>query len=167
MTDIQKEKAELVEMFGVFFESTHHLPPLASRILGNLIIDGCKTGLTFEDLVERMSASKSTVSTSLNLLLKMEKVTYYTLTGDRKKYYKPSPFSNRLRNYLKMIELEKAIIEKMMNYREKTVSCPEERCNLENMQEYRKHVLNVESIIENTIKRFKEIEEKNNQNQIN
>lgn len=167
MTDIQKEKAELVEMFGVFFESTHHLPPLASRILGNLIIDGCKTGLTFEDLVERMSASKSTVSTSLNLLLKMEKVTYYTLTGDRKKYYKPSPFSNRLRNYLKMIELEKTIIEKMMNYREKTVSCPEERCNLENMQEYRKHVLNVESIIENTIKRFKEIEEKNNQNQIN
>lgn len=167
MTDIQKEKAELVEMFGVFFESTHHLPPLASRILGNLIIDGCKTGLTFEDLVERMSASKSTVSTSLNLLLKMEKVTYYTLTGDRKKYYKPSPYSNRLRNYLKMIELEKTIIEKMMNYREKTVSCPEERCNLENMQEYRKHVLNVESIIENTIKRFKEIEEKNNQNQIN
>lgn len=167
MTDIQKEKAELVEMFGVFFESTHHLPPLASRILGNLIIDGCKTGLTFEDLVERMSASKSTVSTSLNLLLKMEKVTYYTLTGDRKKYYKPSPFSNRLQNYLKMIELEKTIIEKMMNYREKTVSCPEERCNLENMQEYRKHVLNVESIIENTIKRFKEIEEKNNQNQIN
>lgn len=167
MTDIQKEKAELVEMFGVFFESTHHLPPLASRILGNLIIDGCKTGLTFEDLVERMSASKSTVSTSLNLLLKMEKVTYYTLTGDRKKYYKPSPFSNRLQNYLKMIELEKTIIEKMMNYREKTVSCPEERCNLQNMQEYRKHVLNVESIIENTIKRFKEIEEKNNQNQIN
>lgn len=167
MTDIQKEKAELVEMFGVFFESTHHLPPLASRILGNLIIDGCKTGLTFEDLVERMSASKSTVSTSLNLLLKMEKVTYYTLTGDRKKYYKPSPFSNRLQNYLKMIELEKTIIEKMMNYREKTVSCPEEKCNLENMQEYRKHVLNVESIIENTIKRFKEIEEKNNQNQIN
>ena len=167
MTDIQKEKAELVEMFGVFFESTHHLPPLASRILGNLIIDGCKTGLTFEDLVERMSASKSTVSTSLNLLLKMEKVTYYTLTGDRKKYYKPSPFSNRLQNYLKMIELEKTIIEKMMNYREKTVSCPEERCNLENMQEYRKNVLNVESIIENTIKRFKEIEEKNNQNQIN
>lgn len=167
MIDIQKEKAELVEMFGVFFESTHHLPPLASRILGNLIIDGCKTGLTFEDLVERMSASKSTVSTSLNLLLKMEKVTYYTLTGDRKKYYKPSPFSYRLQNYLKMIELEKTIIEKMMNYREKTVSCPEERCNLENMQEYRKHVLNVESIIENTIKRFKEIEEKNNQNQIN
>ncbi len=167
MTEIEKEKAELVELFGVFFETTHHLPPLASRILANLIIDGCKVGLTFEDLVERMSASKSTVSTSLNLLLKTEKITYYTLSGDRKKYFKPSPFSNRLQMYLKMIDLEKTIIDKMLHYREKTISCPEERCNLENLQEYQKHVLNVESIIENTIKRFKEIEQKNNQNQNN
>ena len=167
MTDIQKEKEELIELFGVYFESTHHLPPLASRILGTLILDGCKTGLTFEELVDRMSASKSTVSTSLNLLLKTEKVTYYTLSGDRKKYFKPSPFSNRLKNYLKMIELEKTIIDRMMHYREKTVSCPEERCNLENMQEYKKHVLNVESILTTTIQRFKEIENKNNLNQIN
>ncbi len=166
MTEIEKEKAELIEMFGVFFENTHHLPPLASRILGNLILDGCKTGLTFEDLVERMSASKSTVSTSLNLLLKTEKITYYTLSGDRKKYFKPSPFSNRLQMYLKMIDLEKALIEKMTHYRKKTISCPEERCNLENMQEYKKHVLTVESLLENTIQRFKEIEFKNNQNQI-
>lgn len=167
MTEIQKQKAELIEMFGVFFENTHHLPPLASRILGNLILDGCKTGLTFEDLVERMSASKSTVSTSLNLLMKTGKITYYTLAGDRKKYFKPSPFSNRLQNYLEIIALEKVIIEKMMNYREKTISCPEEQCNLENMHEYKKHVLNVESILESTIQRFKEIENNNNQNQNN
>lgn len=166
MNNIEKEKLELIEMFGVFFESTHHLPPLASRIIGNLILDGCKSGLTFEDLVVRMSASKSTVSTSLNLLLKTEMITYYTLTGDRKKYFKPSPFSNRLQTYLKMIDLEKVLIEKMMCYREKTVSCPEERCNLENMQEYKKHVLTVESLLENTMQRFKEIENNNNQNQI-
>lgn len=167
MTDIEKEKATLVEMFGVFFETTHHLPPLASRILGNLILDGCKTGLTFEELVERMAASKSTVSTSLNLLLKTGKVTYYTIAGDRKKYFKPSPFSNRLQTYLEMIDLEKQIIDRMTSYREKTVSCPEEQCNLENMLEYKKHVLNVESILESTIQRFKAIENKNNQNQNN
>lgn len=167
MTDIEKEKAALVEMLGVFFETTHHLPPLASRILGNLIIDGCKNGLTFEDLVDRMAASKSTVSTSLNLLLKTGKVTYYTISGDRKKYFKPSPFSNRLQTYLEMIDLEKKIIDRMTSYREKTVSCPEEQCNLENMHEYKKHVLNVEIILENTIQRFKEIEQKNNQNQNN
>lgn len=167
MTDLKKEKEVLIEMFGVFFETTHKLPPLASRILANLIIDGCKTGLTFEELVERMSASKSTVSTSLNLLQQTEKITYYTMPGDRKKYFKPSPFSNRLQTYLKMIDMEKEIIDKMLHYREKTISCTEERCNLENLQEYKKHVLNVESILENTMKRFKEIEAKNNPNQIN
>lgn len=167
MTDIEKEKATLIEMFGVFFETTHHLPPLASRILANLILDGCKSGLTFEDLLERMSASKSSVSTSLNLLLKTGKVTYYTVSGDRKKYFKPSPFSNRLQTYLEMIDLEKKIIDKMMSYREKTISCEAEKANLENMHEYRKHVLNVESILESTVKRFKEIENKNNQNQNN
>ena len=167
MTDIEKEKATLIEMCGVFFETTHHLPPLASRILGNLILDGCRTGLTFEELVEQMGASKSTVSTSLNLLLKTGKVTYYTIAGDRKKYFKPSPFSNRLQTYLEMIDLEKQIIDRMTSYRQKTVSCPEEQCNLANMHEYKKHVLNVESILESTIQRFKEIENKNNQNQNN
>jgi DNA-binding transcriptional regulator GbsR (MarR family) len=164
MTDIQKEKATLVEMLGVFFETTHHLPPLASRILANLILDGCKSGLTFEDLVERMSASKSTVSTSLNLLQQTEKITYYTLSGDRKKYFKPSPFSNRLQTYLKMIDMEKAIIAKMVQYRGKTITCPEEQCNLENLHEYSSHVLQVESILQNTINRFKEIEQNNEQN---
>ena len=45
--DVKKEKEELIEMFGTHFESLYHLPPLAARILGNLIVDGSKDGLTF------------------------------------------------------------------------------------------------------------------------
>lgn len=161
MSDIQKEKEELIEMFGIHFETLHHMPPLASRILGTLIVDSCKTGLTFEELVERMSASKSSVSTSLNLLLKIGKIDYYTLAGDRKKYFKPRPFSERLTNYMKMIEFEKLIIDRMLSYREKTASCPEERCNLENVKEYKNHVLEVEGLLLKTIDRFKEIEKNN------
>ena len=52
--NIQKEKEELIEMFGIHFETLYHLPPLASRILGTLIIDCCRQGLTFEELVERI-----------------------------------------------------------------------------------------------------------------
>lgn len=161
MSDIQKEKEELIEMFGIHFETLHNFPPLASRILGTLIVDSCRIGLTFEDLVERMSASKSSVSTSLNLLLKIGKITYYTLPGDRKKYFKPSPFSERLDNYLKMIDFEKKIIDKMISYRGKTVSSSEERCNLENVKEYKNHVLEVEGLLLKTIERFKEIENNN------
>ncbi len=161
MSDIQKEKEELIEMFGVHFETLIHLPPLASRILGVLIVDSCNEGMTFEDLVDRMSASKSSVSTNLNLLLKIGKINYYTLPGDRKKYFKPSPFSERLDNYLKMIDFEKKIIDKMVSYREKTISSPQEKLNLENVKEYKNHVLEFEGLLFKTINRFKEIEKKN------
>lgn len=161
MNNIPKEKEELIEMFGIHFELLYNLSPLGSRILGLLIIDGCKKGLTFEEIVEKLSASKSSISTNLNLLLKMDKINYYTLTGDRKKYFKPSPFSERLNNYLKILDFEKKIIDKLQAYREKTISCPEEQCNLENTKAYKKHVIEVEELLIKTITKFKEIENNN------
>lgn len=155
---IQEEKEELIEMFGVYFETLYNLSPLASRILGMLIIDGCKMGLTFESLVERTEASKSSVSTNLNLLLKTGKISYYTLPGDRKKYFRASPFSERLSNYIKMLEFEKTIIKRMKAYREKTASTPEEICSLAHSREYELHVLQMEELFHQSIKKFKEIE---------
>jgi len=155
--DIQKEKEELIEMFGIHFETLYHLPPLASRILGILIIDNGKE-ITFESLIEKTSASKSSVSTSLNLLLKIGKITYYTLPGDRKKYFRPSPFSERMSNYVKIIEFEKEIIKRMMSYRQKTATTTAELDNLEHTKEYERHVLQMEELLLRTIKKFKEIE---------
>ena len=159
--DIQTEKEELIEMFGIHFETLYHLPPLASRILGTLIIDCCKTGITFEEVVERTNASKSSVSTNLNLLLKLGKITYYTVSGDRKKYFKPAPFSERLTNYKRIMQFEKEIIDRMLSYREKTMSSPEERCNLENTKAYKTHVIEVEELLVKTIEKFKQIEKSN------
>lgn len=156
--DIQKEKEELIEMFGIHFESLYHLPPLASRILGTLIIDSCRTGMTFETIVERTAASKSSVSTNLNLLLKLGKIVYYTLPGDRKKYFKAAPFSERLNNYMRILEFEKQIIERMLSYREKTISCPEEQNSLEHTKAYKQHVLDIERLLIKTIADFKKIE---------
>jgi len=167
MADIKKEKEELIEMFGVHFENYHNLPPLGARILATLILDGCRCGITFEDLVERMGASKSSVSTNLNLLLKLGKINYYTLPGDRKKYFKPSPFSERLSNYMKMLSFEKDIIDRMICYREKTISCPEEQVNFENVKAYKEHVLEIEQLLLKAIEKFREIEKSkiNNINQ--
>lgn len=161
--DIQKEKNELIEMFGMHFERLYNLPPLASRILGTLILDATCKGITFEELVERMNASKSSVSTNVNLLYKLGKITYYTLSGDRKKYYKPSPFSQRLDNYQKIIEFEKALIERMLVYREKTMKTPEESCDLENAKAYKEHIYQAEQLLLKTIGRFKMIEKRNNE----
>jgi len=98
----------------------------------------------------------------------MEKVHYFTLSGDRKKYFKSAPLSDRLNNYLKMIEAESYIINRMHDYRHKTASCAEEKCNLENIISYKHHILEVEKLLQNTIAEFKKIEIKNkNQQQIN
>ena len=158
--NVQKERAELIEMFGIHFETLYHLPPLASRILGILIVEADRYEITFESLVEKTNASKSSVSTNLNLLLKLGKITYYTLPGDRKKYFKPSPFSERMSNYVKIIGFEKEIIKRMMSYREKTATTPAEIDNLEHTKEYERHVLQMEELLLRTIKKFKEIENK-------
>lgn len=159
---MQKEREELIEMFGLHFEILYHLPPLGSRILGLLIVDGCKNGLTFEEITAKMAASKSSISTNLNLLLKMGKINYYTLAGDRKKYFKSSPFSERLQNYIKILESENTIIDKLLYYREQTASCSAERCNMENVKAYKTHVNQVEKLLLKTIATFKEIENHNN-----
>lgn len=158
MESTHKEREEIIEMFGIHFESVFDISPLAGRILGMLIVDGCRTGLTFENLVEKLGASKSSISTNLNLLLKMEKITYFTIAGDRKKYYKPAPLSDRFSNYLKMLKSEQLIIDKMIHYREKTVSCSEEKFSLENVRFYKTHLEQVEDLIVRTISDFKEIE---------
>ena len=124
---IYKKKERKSLRYSVFILSLYiKYPPLAARILGVLIIDGCKSGLTFEALVEKLAASKSSISTNLKLLLKMEKIYYFTLLGDRKKYFKSAPLSERLYNYLKMIEAESYVINRMHDYRNKTASCAEE-----------------------------------------
>ena len=158
MESTHKEREEIIEMFGIHFESVFDISPLAGRILGMLIVDGCRTGLTFENLVEKLGASKSSISTNLNLLLKMEKITYFTIAGDRKKYYKPAPLSDRFSNYLKMLKSEQLIVDKMIHYREKTVSCSEEQFSLENVRFYKTHLEQVEDLIVRTISDFKEIE---------
>lgn len=156
--DVKKEKDEIIELFGVHFETNYNIPPLASRILGILIMDSCKAGITFEELLERTGASKSSVSTSLNLLLKMGKIVYYTVPCDRKKYFKPSPLSERFSNYMKMIDLEKKIVERMIAYRKRTAECSAELCNLKTSTAYKEHLMDIEQLMTRTIEMFKTIE---------
>ena len=157
------EKQELIEMFGIHFEHQYNISPLAARILGVLIIDGCKSGVTFEELVTKMKASKSSISTNLNLLQKMDLINYFTVSGDRKKYFKAAPLSERLKNYLNLIDSEKLLVEKIITYREKNISCTQENINLQNSYAYKEHLIKVEEVLNNSINKFKEIETQNQQ----
>jgi len=86
MKTMDGKKCELVERLGIHFEKKQQLAPVAARILSYVILTG-KQGTTFEDLVLNLCASKSTISTHLNHLQDLKKITYFTKTGDRKKYF--------------------------------------------------------------------------------
>lgn len=158
---MDNEREELIQSFGVHFEHQYNIPPLAARILSTLIIDGCKSGLTFEQLVEKMQASKSSISTNLNLLLKTNRIEYFTLVGDRKKYFKSAPLSQRLKNYLTLIDEERILVDKLKHFRKKNMSCIKEEINFQNMVAYEEHLLQVEELLKSTINKFKSIETQN------
>jgi DNA-binding transcriptional regulator GbsR (MarR family) len=64
----QKKKERKSLKYSVSILSLYKISPLAGRILGLLIVDGCKSGLSFENIVEKLAASKSSISTNINLL---------------------------------------------------------------------------------------------------
>ncbi|UKM65723.1 transcriptional regulator [Flavobacteriaceae bacterium GSB9] len=86
MNQAEKRKCELVEKLGIFLEKKEQMAPVAARIFSYIILTG-KQGTTFEDLVSNLCASKSTISTHLNHLQDLKKLSYFTKTGDRKKYF--------------------------------------------------------------------------------
>ena len=85
-----KRKEKLIEKMGVHLETQEQLAPLAARILAHLVLKG-KKGETFENLVGDLNASKSTIFTHLTTLQASHRITYYTKSGDRKKYFILSP----------------------------------------------------------------------------
>jgi DNA-binding transcriptional regulator GbsR (MarR family) len=86
MKKTEQRKSELVEKLGIFFEKKEQMAPVAARIFSYIILTG-KQGTTFEDLVSNLGASKSTISTHLNHLQDLKKLSYFTKTGDRKRYF--------------------------------------------------------------------------------
>lgn len=116
-----KTKDELIETLGLHLEGEHNLPPLAARIYAILVMTN-EDGLTFKDCLEKRGASKSSTSTSLNLLLNMGIVTYFTKPGDRRRYFtlakKKTFFLTKLQENLKRLEKEKNIIISVMDYHE-------------------------------------------------
>ncbi len=84
--ELCKQKHALVEKLGILIENKDQLAPIEARILSYIILTG-KAGTTFEDLVTKLCASKSTISTHLNHLQDLKKIEYFTKLGDRKKYF--------------------------------------------------------------------------------
>lgn len=120
--ELIKEKLALVEELGVHFECSDNLTPLASRIAVYLILTGIK-GATFEELVEKLEASKSSISTNLQLLQSNGRITYYTKSGDRKRYFKITPdhIISRLDEKIDLWKKEMKNHQKILAYNQKVL----------------------------------------------
>lgn len=90
-----------------FYGTVFSLPPLASKIYSYLLFDYEKVGITFDEFVEVLSASKSSVSTSISLLLNAQLIVDRSKMDERKRYF----FIN---DEYKKIRFEK-IVQKMQD----------------------------------------------------
>jgi len=111
-----KERTALLQMMEELFRRLHHLSPMAAKILSVLAIEGSVHGLTFEDLIERLQASKSTISTNINLLLDKELIYYVMKEKKRRKYFKPFPFDKCFEEFLGLIRYEKDFTMRFQQY---------------------------------------------------
>ncbi|MCI2229475.1 transcriptional regulator [Polaribacter sp. MSW13] len=118
--NICKEKMALVEKLGVHLENREQLAPVAARILSYIILTG-KKGATFEDMVNILCASKSTISTHLNHLQDLNKIQYFTKTGDRKKYFiiNTNTIIQHINKLTKHWKEERELHLEIKNYKEK------------------------------------------------
>jgi DNA-binding transcriptional regulator GbsR (MarR family) len=85
---MNQEKAllELVETMGVQAEKDG-FPPAAARLFSLLLLSD-PPHLTFEQLQQTLSLSKSSVSNGLSLLQSRGLIDYFTVSGDRKRYFR-------------------------------------------------------------------------------
>ncbi len=158
MDNLESEKQELIEMLGIHMEKHHNLPPLAARIAGSLILNCRIKGLTFDELVEITGASKSSVSTNINLLLKMGKINYYTVPGDRRKHFRPSSLADRIKNHLQILHSETEVIYRIKAFDEKYRISADFEKGRSVLNVYLDYIHNFEKLLQDSIQKINEIE---------
>jgi hypothetical protein len=68
---------------------------------------------------------------------------------------------------MNIMSFEKELIDRMLDYRKKTISNVEEKLNFENVQAYKELVVEMELLLAKAIDKFKEIEKKKSITSIN
>ncbi|MFI2741530.1 GbsR/MarR family transcriptional regulator [Zhouia sp. PK063] len=113
-----EQRKMLTEELGVYFESCEGMSPLSARIYAYIVLQG-EEGASFEELQEELEASKSSISTNLQVLQSMGRLGYYTKPGDRKRYFKihDDQILNRLDDKIEVWKKERCLHKKVLKYR--------------------------------------------------
>ena len=105
-----------------FYGNAFHLPPLAAKIYSYLIFDFKRKGVPFEEFVEVFSASKSAVSSNLNLLLNLKIISDFNRINERKRFFVMNEKFMKIRfgEIITRMEDELSILNKLKNFRKTT-----------------------------------------------
>lgn len=161
---LQKQKCNLVEKLGVALEQRDQLAPVEARILSYLILTG-ESGVTFDDLVTNLCASKSTISTHLNHLQDLNRIEYFTKMGDRKKYFVVSPvsFLHKIEAMIAEWKKQKELHQDIKSYKE-TVNETETENKPFDLDFHNNYILFLDETIKAVTDLKTKIEEKESQN---
>lgn len=85
----EEELKHETEDIGLAFDKLG-LPPMAGRVLAYLMISE-PPYRSFDEIVDHLQASKSSISTTLKYLEGVEMITYKTFPGDRRRYFVVAP----------------------------------------------------------------------------
>jgi DNA-binding transcriptional regulator GbsR (MarR family) len=112
------ERANFVEEVGLFMELLG-MTRMAGRILGFLMVSD-KELVSFDDLVQVLQASKSSISTNLKTLHMVEFIKPVTIPGDRRTYYSLSAdvdWVGMIEKRMKLIQALQQLFEKGLDLR--------------------------------------------------
>lgn len=106
---------EMVKFYGEAF----HLPPLAAKIYAYLIFDFERKGVSFDEFVEIFSASKSSVSSNLNLLLNLNIINDFNKIDERKRFFVMNEkyMKIRFQEIIEKMDRELLILENLKKFR--------------------------------------------------
>ncbi len=115
---------DMVNFYSEFF----HLPPLASKIHTYLIFDLARRGITFEEIVEEFSVSKSTVSTSLHLLLHLQLIREEKSEGRKRRFFINHGFTKiRFEQLLQRLQKEDELLGRLSEHFAKQGTYPKSK----------------------------------------
>ncbi len=116
MIEIDRELfRDMVKFYGAAFQ----LPPLAAKIYAYLIFDFERRGASFDQFVDIFAASKSSVSSNLNLLLNLNIISDFSKIDERKRFFVLNEKYMRIRfeEIIEKMQRESEILHQLKEFR--------------------------------------------------
>lgn len=110
---------DLFKETSAHYERFHKMQPLTARLYALLVFNNCTDGLSFDDLLELLQSSKSSISHSLNTLIEMNFIEQYKKENERKRYFRINRnlFLKRMEDVKERLTEEKKVYTKIREYK--------------------------------------------------